>query len=66
MIQVVHLMTLLQVIWEVTAWDVNCPQHIKPRFTQEEVDDSVHSLQERIRSLEAEVESCCPESARDS
>ncbi len=53
-------------LFRVTAWDVNCPQHIKPRFTQEEVDDSVHSLQERIRSLEAEVESCCPESGRDS
>jgi predicted pyridoxine 5'-phosphate oxidase superfamily flavin-nucleotide-binding protein len=47
-------------LFTVTAWDVNCPQHIKPRFTEEEIGEQVASLHERIRKLEAEVESCCP------
>ena len=47
-------------LFTVTAWDVNCPQHIKPRFTEEEIGERVASLHERIRKLEAEVESCCP------
>ncbi len=38
------------------AWDVNCPQHIKPRFTEEEVKAEVQALRERIAHLEAENE----------
>jgi predicted pyridoxine 5'-phosphate oxidase superfamily flavin-nucleotide-binding protein len=50
-------------VFRVHAWDVNCPQHIKPRFTEEEVATTVESLRDRIQQLEAEVESCCPEKA---
>ena len=49
-------------LFNVVAWDVNCPQHIRPRFTEEEVSASVRPLRERIEELEAEVESCCPDS----
>ncbi len=40
--------------FRVEAWDVNCPQHIVPRFTDEEVADTVHGLKARIAELEAE------------
>ena len=52
-------------LFHVDAWDVNCPQHIKPRFTEEELADTVRPLHDRIEKLEAEVESCCPENAGD-
>ena len=48
-------------VFHVRAWDVNCPQHIKPRFTEQEVADTVRPLHDRIKKLEAEVETCCPE-----
>jgi len=38
-------------VFHVEAWDVNCPQHIKPRFTEEQIEP----LQGRIAELEAEV-----------
>jgi predicted pyridoxine 5'-phosphate oxidase superfamily flavin-nucleotide-binding protein len=38
------------------AFDWNCPQHITPRFTAEEVGQSVRSLHERLQALEAENE----------
>jgi len=38
----------------VEAWDVNCPQHIKPRFTAEEIDPTARTLSDRIAELEAE------------
>ncbi len=44
----------------IDAWDVNCPQHIKPRFTEEEVGESIQALRERIAQLEAEVCNCEP------
>ena len=50
-------------VFRVDAWDVNCPQHIKPRFTKEELDATVQPLQERIQELEKQAKSCCPESA---
>ena len=40
----------------IDAWDVNCPQHIKPRFTEEEVGESMQALRRRIAKLEAD---CC-------
>ena len=36
------------------AWDINCPQHIKPRFTAEEIDSTARALSNRIAELEAE------------
>jgi predicted pyridoxine 5'-phosphate oxidase superfamily flavin-nucleotide-binding protein len=40
--------------FRIEAWDVNCPQHIKPRFTEEEIDEMVKPLRDRIATLEAE------------
>ncbi|MEB4593066.1 pyridoxamine 5'-phosphate oxidase family protein [Candidatus Thiothrix sp. Deng01] len=36
------------------AFDWNCPQHITPRFTEEEVAAAVLPLRERLQALEAE------------
>ena len=44
-------------IWllRLVAFDWNCPQHITPRFTEEQVMAAIHPLQERIAELEARV-----------
>lgn len=39
----------------VEAFDWNCPQHITPRFTAEEIEHAVAPLRERIAELEAEL-----------
>ncbi len=39
--------------FHVTAWDVNCPQHIKPRYDEEEGGQVIRTLQNRIAELEA-------------
>ncbi len=44
------------IVFEIEAWDVNCPQHITPRYTEEQVAKSVAKLTLRIAELEAEVE----------
>jgi len=41
--------------FHVEAWDVNCPQHITPRYTEEEIAPLVDKLQARIAELEAEL-----------
>ena len=41
---------------EVEAFDWNCPQHITPRFTLEEIEAASKPLHDRIARLEAEVE----------
>ena len=43
-------------LFHVNAWDVNCPQHIQPRFTAEEIAPDIEVLRARISELEAEVE----------
>jgi predicted pyridoxine 5'-phosphate oxidase superfamily flavin-nucleotide-binding protein len=43
-------------VFTIEAWDVNCPQHITPRFTQEEIAPAIGSLRARIAELEAELE----------
>ena len=40
---------------EVEAFDWNCPQHITPRFTADEVGAATQALRERIAALEAEL-----------
>jgi len=42
--------------FHVTAWDVNCPQHIKPRLDETEVEGIIQNLRSRIAALEAENE----------
>lgn len=36
------------------AFDWNCPQHITPRFTEQEINAALHPLRERLARLEAE------------
>ena len=40
-------------VFTVEAWDVNCPQHIKQRFTQEDVESITKPLNEKIKELES-------------
>lgn len=37
------------------SFDWNCPQHITPRFTEDEVNEAVRSLRDRLGALEAEI-----------
>ena len=43
------------ILFEVEAWDVNCPQHITPRYTEDQIAPALAKLQARIDALEAEV-----------
>ncbi len=43
------------ILFQVEAWDVNCPQHIHKRFSQKQVAPVIEQLQGRIAELEAEV-----------
>ena len=42
------------IVFDVEAWDANCPQHITPRFTEAEIAPTVQTLRDRIAELEAE------------
>jgi predicted pyridoxine 5'-phosphate oxidase superfamily flavin-nucleotide-binding protein len=42
------------IVFELKTWDINCRQHITPRFTEEEIRPGVEKLQARILELEAE------------
>jgi uncharacterized protein len=42
------------ILFTVEAWDVNCTQHIMPRFTEAEVMEATAALRGRIAELEAE------------
>lgn len=37
------------------AFDWNCPQHITPRFTEEEISEATRPLRERVAELEAQI-----------
>ncbi|MGA0392846.1 MAG: pyridoxamine 5'-phosphate oxidase family protein [Rhodospirillales bacterium] len=43
-------------VFTVTAWDVNCPQHIPQLFDQEQVEKMIAPLQARIAELEARLQ----------
>jgi predicted pyridoxine 5'-phosphate oxidase superfamily flavin-nucleotide-binding protein len=43
------------ILFKLTAWDVNCSQHIHQRFSQRQVAPLIEQLQERIADLEAEL-----------
>lgn len=43
------------ILISITAWDVNCPSHIVPRFTEEDLAPAIGRLHQRISELEAEV-----------
>jgi uncharacterized protein len=38
----------------VEAYDWNCPQHITPRYTAEQIHEAVHEIEERVDALEKE------------
>ena len=42
-------------VFTVTAWDVNCQQHIPQRFEAADVAEAITKREERIAALEAEV-----------
>ena len=44
------------IVFEIEAWDVNCPQHITRRYTEDDVATATAKLQARVAELEAEVE----------
>lgn len=44
------------ILFEITAWDMNCPQHIHRRFTQKQVAPVIERLQERIAELETRLQ----------
>jgi len=43
------------IVFHLEAWDKNCPQHIRPRFTEEEIAPVIEGLEKRIAELEAEL-----------
>ena len=40
----------------VEAYDWNCPQHITPRYTAEEIREGMHAVEQRTQALEQENE----------
>jgi hypothetical protein len=42
------------IVFDVEAWNANYPQHITPRFTEEEIASTGQALRDRIAELEAE------------
>lgn len=42
------------ILFEIEAWDVNCPQHIHRRFPERTVVPAIEQLQDRVKQLEAE------------
>lgn len=43
------------ILFEIEAWDVNCPQHIHKRFPQKQVVPIIEQLQVNIAELEARL-----------
>ncbi|MFT3785200.1 MAG: pyridoxamine 5'-phosphate oxidase family protein [Tepidisphaeraceae bacterium] len=43
------------ITFTIDAWDMNCPQHIHPRFSQRQIAPAIEQLQHRIKELEAEL-----------
>ncbi len=41
---------------DVVSYDWNCPQHITPRYTAAQIKAAIQPLQERVRELEAELQ----------
>ncbi len=44
------------IVFEIEAWDRNCPQFITPRHTEAEIADIIFPLKARIAELESEIE----------
>ena len=46
--------SVLAILFEVEAWDINCPQHIPHKIDAADVAETVGRLEARITALEAE------------
>jgi predicted pyridoxine 5'-phosphate oxidase superfamily flavin-nucleotide-binding protein len=42
------------ILFDIKAWDINCPQHIPQKFDAAEVESALQRLQARVAELEAE------------
>jgi predicted pyridoxine 5'-phosphate oxidase superfamily flavin-nucleotide-binding protein len=42
------------IVFDIEAWDINCPQHIAQKFDAAEVESALQRLQLRVAELEAE------------
>ena len=42
-------------VFEIEAWDVNCPQHITPRYAEAEIAPAIERLQRHVAELETEL-----------
>lgn len=42
-------------VFELLAWDVNCPQHIPQKFEAAEVEHALQQRDARIQELEQEI-----------
>ncbi|MEJ1963829.1 MAG: pyridoxamine 5'-phosphate oxidase family protein [Gammaproteobacteria bacterium] len=52
-------------VFHLAAFDWNCPQHITPRFTQDELSEVLEPVRERIAKLETENKQLKERLARD-
>jgi uncharacterized protein len=43
------------IVIQVTGFDWNCPQHITPRFTREQIEERIRPLRTEVETLQAEV-----------
>ena len=43
-------------VFHIKAYDWNCPQHITPRYTEQELEPMLKEQNEYIKSLEAEIQ----------
>lgn len=43
------------IVFEISAWDVNCPQHIPLKFDLQSIEKTTHKLVSRVQELEAEI-----------
>lgn len=39
------------ILFEIEAWDINCPQHIHKRFSQKQIAPVIEQLQAKITEL---------------
>ena len=43
------------IVFNIEAWDINCPQHIRQRFTKDELKPEFDKLKNRIAELEGQL-----------
>ncbi len=43
------------ILFEIEAWDINCPQHIHKRFPQKAVAPVIEQFQKRVQELESTI-----------